>query len=509
MTIFSSFARSCFVLRFASSVPALSATLFAVIAFGLPAFGTSPELSAAEPANKSVRRAVVPKDPVAREKYLAQVMLEAKITNGKELFHREWMPHEGKQKPGDGLGPLYNERSCARCHKLGSTGGAGPAENNVQLLVVQKLKAGDKWETTHLAQRAFLLPTATSDTFLLHRYGTSPDYEQWRRERLSLTKPNGEPEPAVSDEARVGGLMALGLDLPRVARSRSIGGGSFVAVEGTEPEKPSLVTLTLEERNTTALFGAGLIDKVQEETLAAVAAEQATTVRGRIPRTAGRKLGRFGWKGQNESLLEFNAGACAAELGLDTAAVRQAKLPTAEQSSKPYAGLFNISKGIDIEKDQIAELSEYVASLPAPKRPENVPKIRDVREGEEHFVSVGCAQCHRKDVGEISEIYSDLLLHQVGLRSFGGSYYGPPLDLVESVDPKRTADPEEFRTPPLWGVADSAPYLHDGRAKTLEEAILAHAGQATFTTAKYSQLHANHKRQLLAFLGSLKAPKLH
>jgi len=503
MTIFYGFAR----LRFVSGFAMPATALLAAIAVGLLAPIGPATLSAAGPVKRSERPAVVPKDPVAREKYLAQIMLEARIKNGKELFHREWMPHEGKNKPGDGLGPLYNERSCARCHKLGSTGGAGPAENNVQLLVVQRLKAGDKWETTHLAQRAFLLPTATSDTFLLHRYGTSPDYEQWRRERLSLTTPTNEPEPAVSDEARVGNLMALGLELPLVSGTKDLGGGAFIATNEAVHEKPSLVTLTKEERNTTALFGAGLIDKVQEETLAAIAAEQAPTVRGRIPRTAGRKLGRFGWKGQNESLLEFNAGACAAELGLDTAAVRQAKLPTAEQSSKPYAGLFNISKGIDIEKDQIAELSEYVASLPAPKRPENVPKIRDVREGEEHFVSVGCAQCHRKDVGDIQEIYSDLLLHQVGLRSFGGSYYGPPLDLVESIDPKRTADPEEFRTPPLWGVADSAPYLHDGRAKTLEEAILAHAGQAMFSKSQYTSLHANHKRQLLAFLGSLKAPK--
>ena len=66
--------------------------------------------------------------------------------------------------------------------------------------------------------------------------------------------------------------------------------------------------------------------------------------------------------------------------------------------------------------------------------------------------------------------------------------------------------PEEWKTPPLWGVADSAPYLHDGRAPTLEEAIRQHGGQAAETTTRFVSLPQSQQQQLVAFLKSLRAP---
>ena len=65
----------------------------------------------------------------------------------------------------------------------------------------------------------------------------------------------------------------------------------------------------------------------------------------------------------------------------------------------------------------------------------------------------------------------------------------------------------EWRTPPLWGVADSAPYLHDGRAETLEEAVLWHGGEATASRNRFYDLSRADKDRLLAFLSSLRAPK--
>jgi CxxC motif-containing protein (DUF1111 family) len=65
------------------------------------------------------------------------------------------------------------------------------------------------------------------------------------------------------------------------------------------------------------------------------------------------------------------------------------------------------------------------------------------------------------------------------------------------------AAPTEWRTPPLWGVADSAPYLHDGRANTLDDAIRRHDGEAAKTATRYTELTASDRRALLAFLNSL------
>ncbi len=79
-------------------------------------------------------------------------------------------------------------------------------------------------------------------------------------------------------------------------------------------------------------------------------------------------------------------------------------------------------------------------------------------------------------------------------------------DLAEPTAPTRSsgeAGPTEWRTPPLWGVADSAPYLHDGRASTLDEAIRLHGGEAEATSERYRKLDGRDRRELLSFLQSL------
>jgi CxxC motif-containing protein (DUF1111 family) len=87
----------------------------------------------------------------------------------------------------------------------------------------------------------------------------------------------------------------------------------------------------------------------------------------------------------------------------------------------------------------------------------------------------------------------------------GGTYGDPPPELpafIEGGGPQ----PSEWRTPPLWGVADSAPYLHDGRAATLHDAIKLHAGQAQKSATRFSELPAGQQEELIAFLNTLRAP---
>jgi CxxC motif-containing protein (DUF1111 family) len=145
--------------------------------------------------------------------------------------------------------------------------------------------------------------------------------------------------------------------------------------------------------------------------------------------------------------------------------------------------------------------------------------------GEEVFNAVGCVACHMQRVGRIDGIYSDLLLHDMGPElsdaapaipagsssaGFAG-YYGSGGSLLPRTPgaaiPGSLAElRREWRTPPLWGVRDSAPYLHDGRALTLEEAIRAHGGEAAGTVAKFRALTALERDSLLVFLGTLAAP---
>ena len=150
---------------------------------------------------------------------------------------------------------------------------------------------------------------------------------------------------------------------------------------------------------------------------------------------------------------------------------------------------------------------------PRPARPVQVkPKDHDqlarVENGEKQFAAVGCADCHSPNLGSIAGFYSNLLLHDMGpeLASSTG-YYGPPPAAPSSGSlgtPLAVAN--EWRTPPLWGVCDSGPYLHDGRAETLEAAILRHAGEASGVTESYKQLTSKDQEDIVLFLKTLRAP---
>jgi CxxC motif-containing protein (DUF1111 family) len=105
----------------------------------------------------------------------------------------------------------------------------------------------------------------------------------------------------------------------------------------------------------------------------------------------------------------------------------------------------------------------------------------------------------------IDGIYSDFLLHRLEDRSRGTSSY----DVVQVPDAPLPAEhplPDEWKTPPLWGVADSAPYFHDGASHTLEAAILRHRGSAEPVYRAFTALAADEQHAILAFLKTLRAP---
>jgi CxxC motif-containing protein (DUF1111 family) len=152
-------------------------------------------------------------------------------------------------------------------------------------------------------------------------------------------------------------------------------------------------------------------------------------------------------------------------------------------------------------------MTAFVAALPRPvQQLPAAPSARpQVEEGQRIFSRIGCAACHTPNLGSVEGLYSDLLLHRMG-RDLESStaYYPPPEDPKTSPSERLLAD--EWRTPPLWGVADSAPYLHDGRAATLEEAIRLHGGQAAEAARRFTELGLGDQDRLIAFLKSLRAP---
>jgi CxxC motif-containing protein (DUF1111 family) len=260
------------------------------------------------------------------------------------------------------------------------------------------------------------------------------------------------------------------------------------------------------------LFGAGLIDAIPDavlEAAAGVARKKHPEIKGRVCRLEDRRIGRFGWKAQVASLEEFVLTACAVELGLEVPGQAQGGDPLAPAAKAP---------GLDLDAGSCKDLVAFVRDLPAPHR-QSSGDAEALRAGEELFRTVGCADCHVPKLGEVEGIYSDLLLHDMGpdtsdtgsYRSFRPHQSVPTTETIAGGQPgapprSAGASRQEWRTPPLWGARDSGPYLHDGRADTLEQAIALHGGEGRHTALRYFALSPGGRAEVIAFLKSLIAP---
>jgi CxxC motif-containing protein (DUF1111 family) len=399
---------------------------------------------------------------------------------GEALFAKEWLPDDPRSHGGDGLGPVYNDTSCVACHSLGAPGGAGPANKNVVLVTASRNGCGPAGSLDQ-----FSPGFRNSRSAVLHRFSTDPGYPAWRS-RLAGTKADGEEKPKRAGDPVAVRIFAL-REAASPERRAADQSARSSAVEG--------FNLTLVERNTPPVFGAGLIDDISSDALSAMADGEPREIRGRVGRTREGRIGRFGWKAQIPSLHEFVRVACANELGLEVPGHSQAPSPIA-QGSKP--------RGLDLSQSDCDALVAYVRALPAPLvvDPDGPQGTRDLREGRRLFAEAGCTGCHTPSLGDVKGIYSDLLLHDMGQSlSDPGSSYG--MDSAEGV---QGPSPGEWRTPPLWGYRDSGPYLHDGRAQGLEEAVAFHDGQGAASARRFFSLSWRERAQVEMFLKSLVAP---
>jgi CxxC motif-containing protein (DUF1111 family) len=483
------------------------------------------------------------------------------LAAGKELFTREWVRGDKRSFAGDGLGPVFNARSCAACHQQGGVGGAGPLHVNATLVSVFVQVNSGPIATTGLAPPekrdpakpvkqpsrtalAKLHPALrTENSFPLHRFSRDKEAEAWRAELLSRSI-------TAAFEGLDGERQGLGdLELQILVSALFKAGSGPGSFETREIDGAN-IALILSQRNTPALFGAGLIDRIPERVLEEVAAEQRKTadatpkpkstakqepsplrmalagpplpLGGRVARLKDGRIGRFGWKGQVASLREFTLQACSNELGLEVPGFHRAAPPWNKDYKAP---------GLDLSAEQCNQLIRFVASLPQPTRrkPETPQHAAEIAAGEELFTSVGCVACHRPKLGNVDGIYSDLLLHDLGQTLSDSGFYGVIDTPAAAADaaaeslpvqgesapsttrptpPKFGAGPREWRTPPLWGLRDSGPYLHDGRADTVADPVALHGGEGLLAARAFFKLSPTERQQVELFLQSLTAPAL-
>lgn len=256
---------------------------------------------------------------------------------------------------------------------------------------------------------------------------------------------------------------------------------------------------SLEEIQTPSLFGLGLIATIPDAEILKredPSDRDGDGVRGvarRLEVNVAEEIGRFGWKAQTPRLSDFVCMALAGEVGV-----------TAPEQGRGF-GLAKDSDSVsdpEISDADFEHLNFYVENLAAPRRASGASYQAQV--GERLFAAVGCTACHVPTL-EGSEgpvpLYSDLLLHEI-VETNEAQEKASRVRRSRRRD-DRKPEPSGFRTAPLWGVGSTAPYLHDGSAATLREAVLGHGKEALSSREEFERLETIDQEALLAFLKSL------
>jgi CxxC motif-containing protein (DUF1111 family) len=379
---------------------------------------------------------------------------------GQELFTHEWQPND-PEAHGDGLGPVFNARSCASCHFEGGLGGAGTNQHNVLSFEVQPTTR-DPEVHNGVVHAGSVDPSCKETETVLHRV------------------------------------------YPVLKGSTRVVEGCTITVLDFDPVRTDRVS-------TPPLFGLGWVDRIPSNAITSnrvrrMVGESIKEFQldfdsigpGRPHVLADGRIGKFGWKAQFATLKEFVAAACANELGLSNPLMDQAK-PLGTSATPPAKR--------DLDSTQFTNLVAFVDTLPRPVEvePADPAERSQAARGKQLFGSLGCAVCHVPDMGGVKGVYSDFLLHDVTqpMPNGGSTYRQQTPELPLPCDHPK---PEEWKTPPLWGVADSAPYFHDGGAPTLRDAILRHGMEAGTVTKAYQALPKPDQDAVVAFLKTLKAP---
>ena len=348
-------------------------------------------------------------------------------------------------KPSEGLGPLYNSTSCVGCHSDQVVGGGADLYRNFYVSLL-----------------------------------------------FGITPLGNLPSPVIP---AFGGSTR---DLPH-----SLERGRYPI-----PELPGLVVTA--QRNSIPLFGVGLFEFISNPTIMANADPEDTDSDGVSGRSNndGAGQGRFGLKAQSNNIEFFTRAPLMNQMGITsnpfrgTAGTISLELGMSPQaSSTPNAPTVD-NDGVADPEIPAADLGDLIAFTrflgPPQPRPFDAAAVR----GQQQFAAIGCAKCHIPELqssrGPV-RAYTDLLIHDMGPDLADFVNFGRPQITLN--DPTNTG--LEFRTQPLWGVSKFAPYLHDGRAETLEDAIRMHGGEATNARVAFAALDLAARADLIRFLEHL------
>jgi len=403
----------------------------------------------------------------ARHSALAGTSDGQLIERGRILFEQRWtVAPSGLGRWG--RGPTSNGEACIDCHA--DTGRGAPPEASDE-----PLRQGVLRLTQHLGTLRLPHPAYGHQLQYQGVLGKVPGegevYIDWHEHALTL-----------ADGARV------------ILRRPHIRLSGLAFGELGEDTLKSL-------RLAPALSGLGLLEGVSEATLRRIAGNQVHPgVSGRLntatdPHTGATFHGRFGHKASQPNLRAQTISALHMDLGITSARFPDQNCPPLQWECLAQPA----SAAPEISEDEIDALVTYLRAIPAPPRMPSKQATRVL--GERMFRMAGCNTCHVAALESgpsrtAVDAYSDLLLHDLGEGLSDGR-------------PDAGATGREWRTAPLWGIGaylsrSAQPALmHDGRARTLQEAILWHDGEARRAREAYARMPKASREALVAFVESL------
>ncbi|HEY4366981.1 MAG TPA: di-heme oxidoredictase family protein [Steroidobacteraceae bacterium] len=404
-----------------------------------------------------------------------------KFTFGNRLFNTNWVTAPASASGFDGLGPVFNRVSCSSCHIRDGRG---------------QPPTGDDQPLESMLIRLSLPGSPEQGPKPVPHYGDQLNEKAIRgvpaegRTIVKYKERNGKYPDGTS----------YSLAVPSYSFA-DLGFGPFPR------------TMLFSARVAPPVFGLGLLDAVADSTLLALADEEDSNrngISGRVNRVWNRasgrvSVGRFGWKANQPSLRQQIAGAALGDIGLTTSLFPDENV-AAGQSAAAAAPSGSQQGEPELQDEFFEKLVFYSASLAVPAA-RNVHDP-DVQSGALLFARIECTACHvptlqTGDHPEIPQLsrqtihpFTDLLLHDMGK------------DLADG-RPDFLASGSEWRTPPLWGIGLTdavnrhTRFLHDGRARSLEEAILWHGGEAQPARNRFMRLNKSDRDRVLQFLRSI------
>lgn len=413
---------------------------------------------------------------------------------GRALFRKLWVPAPSSTQGSDGLGPLFNARSCESCHVRDGRGRT---------------------------------PDGSGDaTSFFYRLARPPETEA-ERQQFAEGRVLNFPDPVYGTQFQdhaVTGLAAEGqVRVTYAEKTETLGDGTKVSLRVPTYDTTGLnygplgTSTTLSPRLTPPMIGLGLIQAIPENAILA-AEDEADRDRDGIsgkaqrvldPETGTFVLGRFGWKAQNATVRAQTASALAGDIGISSPDANQPFGDCTSQQpeclARPTGEQARLGK-TEAPGEILDLLTFYAENLAVPAR--RKASFPAVLAGKKVFYELGCAACHQPQfrtgpypanpalAGQKIWPYSDFLLHDMGE------------DLADQ-QPVGRATGTEWRTPPLWGIGLTATvngrenYLHDGRARSLTEAILWHGGEGEKARKAFRDASARDRQSLITFLESL------